>query len=96
MKNLGTTTKYFYHIVIDVQSTYFPVYHTRSGRKLSTNAQLAQSKEGKIDLETPDSILCGVNLRSVLNSNTFSTLARQQQERIIQLMPSVDSHGQHR
>lgn len=35
----------------------------KRNRKLSHAAQIAQTKEGCIDLETPDSILIKVNLR---------------------------------
>ncbi|XP_047737060.1 serine-rich adhesin for platelets isoform X2 [Hyalella azteca] len=62
----------------------------KSGRKLSTAAQLAQSKEGNIDLETPDSILCGVNLRPTLNNHTFTLLSPEQQARLMPLMPQLD------
>lgn len=62
----------------------------RSQRKLSAAAQLAQTKEGNVDLETPDSILAGVNVRAILNKHTFSTLPPAYQHRLIQLLPSVD------
>ncbi|KAK4320413.1 hypothetical protein Pmani_008722 [Petrolisthes manimaculis] len=62
----------------------------RSQRKLSAAAQLAQTKEGNVDLETPDSILAGVNLRAILNKHTFSTLPPAYQHRLIQLLPLVD------
>lgn len=38
-----------------------------SKRRLSTAAQIEQTKEGCIDLETPGSILVHTNLRSLLN-----------------------------
>ncbi|XP_042203584.1 polycomb protein Asx-like isoform X4 [Homarus americanus] len=62
----------------------------RSQRKLSAAAQLAQTKEGNVDLETPDSILAGVNLRAILNKHTFATLPPAYQHRLIQLLPLVD------
>ncbi|XP_045137738.1 polycomb protein Asx-like isoform X4 [Portunus trituberculatus] len=62
----------------------------RSQRKLSAAAQLAQTKEGNVDLETPDSILAGVNVRAILNKHTFSTLPPAYQHRLIQLLPHVD------
>uniref|UniRef100_A0A336MBA4 CSON014606 protein n=1 Tax=Culicoides sonorensis TaxID=179676 RepID=A0A336MBA4_CULSO len=62
----------------------------RSKKKMSTAAQLAQTHEGCIDLETPDSILVGTNLRALLNNNTFSILPPLYQHKLIQLLPSVD------
>ncbi|XP_069167856.1 putative Polycomb group protein ASXL2 isoform X6 [Procambarus clarkii] len=62
----------------------------RSQRKLSASAQLAQTKEGNVDLETPDSILVGVNLRAILNKHTFASLPPAYQHRLIQLLPMVD------
>lgn len=62
----------------------------RSQRKLSAAAQLAQTKEGNVDLETPDSILAGINLRAVLNKHTFASLPPAYQHRLIQLLPLVD------
>lgn len=66
------------------------IFVHRSQRKLSAAAQLAQTKEGNVDLETPDSILAGVNLRAILNNHTFSTLPPAYQHRLIQLLPLVD------
>ncbi|RXG67877.1 Polycomb protein Asx [Armadillidium vulgare] len=62
----------------------------RSQRKLSTAAQLAQTKEGNIDLETPDSILVNVNLKSLINVETFSALPPSYQHKLAQLLPRVD------
>ncbi|XP_066955469.1 polycomb group protein Asx isoform X6 [Macrobrachium rosenbergii] len=62
----------------------------RSQRKLSAAAQLAQTKEGNVDLETPDSILAGLNLRAILNKHTFSSLPPAYQHRLTQLLPLVD------
>lgn len=62
----------------------------RSTKKMSTAAQIAQTHEGCIDLETPDSILVGTNLRALLNINTFSMLPPLYQYKLIQLLPSVD------
>lgn len=62
----------------------------RSQRKLSAAAQLAQTKEGSVDLETPDSILAGINLRAILNKHTFASLPPVYQHRLIQLLPLVD------
>lgn len=64
----------------------------RTNKKLSTAAQLEQTKEGHIDLETPDSILVNTNLRLLLNKATFSALPMLYQHKLIQLLPSVDRH----
>ncbi|KAG7311698.1 hypothetical protein JYU34_002752 [Plutella xylostella] len=60
------------------------------GKKLSTAAQLQQTKEGWIDLETPDSILVNTNIRALLNKHTFSLLPPLYQYKLGQLLPSVD------
>ncbi|CAK1549715.1 unnamed protein product [Leptosia nina] len=62
----------------------------RSGKKLSTAAQLQQTREGCIDLETPDSILVNTNIRALLNKHTFSLLPPLYQCKLGQLLPSVD------
>ncbi|XP_075213071.1 transcriptional regulator additional sex combs [Lycorma delicatula] len=62
----------------------------RSNKKLSAAAQLEQTKEGCIDLETPDSILVNTNLRSLLNKHTFSSLPPLYQYKLVQLLPHVD------
>lgn len=62
----------------------------RSSKKISTAAQIEQTKDGKIDLETPDSILASTNLRALLNKQTFSVLPPLFQYNLIQLLPSVD------
>lgn len=62
----------------------------RSNKKLSTAAQLEQTKEGCIDLETPDSILVNTNIRALLNKHTFSMLPSLYQHKLVQLLPSVD------
>ncbi|XP_045511634.1 putative Polycomb group protein ASXL3 [Colias croceus] len=62
----------------------------RSGKKLSTAAQLQQTREGCIDLETPDSILVNTNIRQLLNKHTFSLLPPLYQCKLGQLLPNVD------
>lgn len=62
----------------------------RNNKKLTTAAQIEQTKDGKIDLETPDSILASTNLRALLNKQTFSLLPPLYQYNLIQLLPSVD------
>lgn len=62
----------------------------RSSKKLSTAAQLQQTREGCIDLETPDSILVNTNIRALLNKHTFSLLPPLYQYKLGQLLPNVD------
>lgn len=62
----------------------------RTNKKMSTAAQIEQTREGCIDLETPDSILVGTNLRSLLNKHTFSMLPPLYQYKLVQLLPNVD------
>lgn len=62
----------------------------RTNKKLSTAAQIEQTREGCIDLETPDSILVSTNLRDLLNKETFCVLPPLYQYKLVQLLPSVD------
>lgn len=62
----------------------------RTNKKMSTAAQLEQTREGCIDLETPDSILVDANLRELLNKHTFSILPPLYQFKLMQLLPAVD------
>lgn len=57
---------------------------------MSTAAQIEQTREGCIDLETPDSILVNTNLRLLLNKQTFQMLPPLFQYKLVQLLPSVD------
>ncbi|XP_059609045.1 polycomb protein Asx [Phlebotomus argentipes] len=68
----------------------FSVKPRRRNKKMSTAAQLEQTREGCIDLETPDSILVGTNLRALLNKHTFSILPPLYQHKLVQLLPHVD------
>lgn len=62
----------------------------RTNKKMSTAAQIEQTREGCIDLETPDSILVSFNLRDLLNKDTFSALPPLYQYKLVQLLPNVD------
>ncbi|GBL84872.1 Polycomb protein Asx [Araneus ventricosus] len=62
----------------------------RCNRKLSTAAQIAQTKKGCINIETPDSILVNTNLRALLNKHTFASLPPVYQYRLVQLLPQAD------
>jgi hypothetical protein len=61
-------------------------------RKTSTSAkmQLAQMKKGVVDLETPDSVLAHVDLRALINRNTFASLLPEMQQRLVNLLPDLD------
>ncbi|XP_062617736.1 putative Polycomb group protein ASXL2 [Saccostrea cucullata] len=59
-------------------------------RKLSHAAQIAQTKEGCIDLETPDSILVNTNLRALFGRSTFNLLPVHYQYKLLQLLPECD------
>ncbi|XP_064604736.1 putative Polycomb group protein ASXL2 isoform X2 [Liolophura sinensis] len=62
----------------------------RTHRKLSAAAQIEQTKEGCIDLETPDSILVNTNLRELINKQTFADLPAYYQYKLLQLLPECD------
>uniref|UniRef100_A0A182W257 ASXH domain-containing protein n=1 Tax=Anopheles minimus TaxID=112268 RepID=A0A182W257_9DIPT len=62
----------------------------RTNKKLSTAAQLEQTREGCVDLETSDSILVHTNLRALLNRETFQLLPPLYQYKLVQLLPPVD------
>lgn len=69
----------------------FSIKHRkRTNKKLSTAAQIEQTREGCIDLETPDSILVQTNLRLLLNKHTFASLPPLYQYKLVQLLPHVD------
>ncbi|KAH3699087.1 polycomb protein Asx-like [Dreissena polymorpha] len=62
----------------------------RTNKKLSHAAQIAQTMEGCIDLETPDSILVNTNLKGLLNKHTFGMLPESYQHKLINLLPECD------
>lgn len=62
----------------------------RTNRKLSHAAQIAQTMEGCIDLETPDSILVNTNLKGLLTKHTFNLLPASYQYKLITLLPECD------
>ncbi|XP_053394409.1 polycomb protein Asx-like isoform X2 [Mercenaria mercenaria] len=62
----------------------------RTNKKLSHAAQIAQTMEGCIDLETPDSILVNTNLKGLLTKHTFSSLPANYQYKLITLLPECD------
>ena len=59
-------------------------------KKLSAAAAVQQAHEGVVDLESQDSIVGQVNLRSLLNKNTFQKLPAEYQYKLSHLLPQVD------
>ena len=59
-------------------------------KKSSISAAIQMANEGSIDLETPDSILSQVNLRTLLNKTTFLKLPPEYQYKLSLLLPRVD------
>jgi len=65
-------------------------HRKKTARKLSAAAQLEQTKEGLIDLETPDSIFAVLNLSKLLTQETLAQLPLLYQQKLLQLLPEVD------
>ena len=61
-----------------------------SNKKLSLAAAIQLAHDGAVDLESPESILSQVNMRSLLNKNTFLKLPPEYQHKLVQLLPQVD------
>ncbi|XP_048237158.1 polycomb group protein ASXL1-like [Haliotis rufescens] len=61
----------------------------RSNKRKSIAAQIAQTKEGCIDM-TPDSILVNTNLKALLNYDTFNMLPAAYRYKLITLLPECD------
>ena len=61
----------------------------KDNKKLSTANLIQQIKEGNTDLETSESILGFVNVRSLLNKSTFVRLPPFYQFKLMQLLPQV-------
>ncbi|KAH7985054.1 hypothetical protein HPB52_024340 [Rhipicephalus sanguineus] len=64
--------------------------HKRSSRKLSMTAQIAETRRGLVDLETPDSILVNTNIKDLLTRHTMASLPTSYQCRLASLLPAVD------
>ncbi|KAF0287781.1 Polycomb protein Asx [Amphibalanus amphitrite] len=62
----------------------------RRARKLSNAAQLKQTQEGVIDLETPDSILTRVQVKSLLSRSAFCRLPSLYQLQLAKMLPDAD------
>lgn len=65
-------------------------YRKGSTKKLSASAAIQLAYEGIVDMESPESILGQVNLRSLLNRATFTKLPPEYQYKLAQLLPQVD------
>ena len=63
---------------------------TRGKSKSSQASQMAELREGRLDLTSPDSILVHTNLRSLLNRQTFLSLPLYYQYKLVQLLPKFD------
>ena len=61
-----------------------------SNKKLSLAAAIQLAHDGVVDLESPESILSQVNMRSLLNKSTFLKLPAEYQYKLVQLLPQVD------
>ena len=51
---------------------------------------IQQTKDGSVNLESPESILGQVNLRTLLNKSTFSRLPPLYQFKLMQLLPQTE------
>ena len=58
--------------------------------KMSAAAAVQLAHEGCIDIDSPDSILGQVNLRSLLNKSTFQKLPSSFQFRLMHLLPQAE------
>ncbi len=67
----------------------------KAPKKLSVTAAIQMAAEGSVDMDSPDSILGQVNLRTLVNKNTFLKLPPQYQFKLMQLLPQVDTHIDH-
>ena len=66
-----------------------------SCQKLSIAAQIRQTCDGCIDLETPNSILVNTDLRALIGQHTFKLLPAAHQYQLIQLLPECDHVQMH-
>ena len=64
--------------------------NNKNNKKLSLAQMVQQTKEGGVNLESPESILGQVNLRTLLNKSTFSKLPPLYQFKLIQLLPQTE------
>lgn len=71
------------------QSTFLGVKFKRM-KKANLADQIKRSKEGKLDLMTPDSILASVHIKDLLNEKTFGLLPPAYQYQLLILLPECD------
>lgn len=71
-------------------STTFLGVKFKRMKKANLADQLKRSKEGKLDLMTPDSILTSVHIKELLNESNFKTLPAAYQYQLMMLLPDVD------
>jgi additional sex combs-like protein len=64
--------------------------NNKNNKKLSAAAAVQLAYEGCIDIDSPDSILGQVNLRSLLNKSTFQKLPASFQFKLMHLLPQVE------
>ena len=64
--------------------------NNKNNKKLSAAAAVQLAHEGCIDIDSPDSILGQVNIRSLLNKSTFQKLPASFQFKLMHLLPQVD------
>lgn len=62
----------------------------KSKTKSTRSAQIVDLKNGKLDLNTPESILTSLNLADVINRKIFDQLPSYYQYRITKLLPHCD------
>ncbi|XP_032242340.2 putative Polycomb group protein ASXL2 [Nematostella vectensis] len=62
----------------------------RRYKKMGVADQIKRTKEGRVDLQSPESILASVPLRSLLNHRTFTMLPPAYQYQLLLLLPKCD------
>jgi len=71
------------------QSTFLGVKFKRM-KKANIADQIKRTKEGKLDLMTPDSILTSVHIKDLLTEKTFALLPPAYQYQLLILLPECD------
>ena len=76
------------HTVVKNSSSGF--FGQKRHKKMSIAAQVKRSKEGQVDLVSPDSILTKINCKTLINFRTFNLLPKHYQYQLVKLLPEVD------
>ncbi|CAB3983287.1 Polycomb group ASXL2 [Paramuricea clavata] len=76
------------HTVVKNSSSGY--FGQKRHKKMSIAAQVKRSKEGQVDLVSPDSILSKINCRTLINFETFNLLPKHYQYQLVKLLPEVD------